>query len=110
MGSRNDAARALEHAVAIGKLDKELVEELVEQIDRVSVKPVRFDWHRLGLAADFAVSAEEANDFVAQLLPSLEAGDRLEVLINGLPKFTEATVRVIRDVRTSETPGLEAGF
>jgi len=41
-------------------------------------------------------------------LPFLEAGDRLEWLINGVVQLSEVDVQLVRDARTAETPGLQA--
>jgi len=66
MSNCSHLARALEHAIAVGKLDRERVERLVEHVDQTSFPPVRFDWHTHGISARFAVGSDKAGEFVRE--------------------------------------------
>jgi hypothetical protein len=44
MAVAKELARGFEHAVAVGRLDKELVGQLVDHVDRLSFRPWHVDW------------------------------------------------------------------
>jgi hypothetical protein len=110
MDDAKEFARAFEHAIALGRLDRDLVGALVEQIDQLSFRPWHVNWCIYGICLDYNVPAGRVPEFMKEIWPGLASSDRLQWLINGLPKPDSVNVRVIRDVRTPESPALEVGL
>jgi hypothetical protein len=110
MAVAKELAREFERAVAVGRLDKELVAGLAEQVDRLDFHPGKIDWCIYGICIDWLIPTDRITDFVTQLMPGLGVSDRLDWHIYGVPRIDLVKVQVVRDARTAESPGLEQGF